>query len=277
MANILPMERQVLVANALAEGSSIRSLERITGIHRDTIMRLGVRIGEACTTLLEQSMRDLPCKTIQVDEIWGFVGCKKKNIPKELRRKNIRGDFWTFVAVDADTKAVPCFKVGKRSMENTEEFLDDLRVRMKNRIQLTSDSFVMYEEAVSYSFGNNVDYAQLIKVFSGQVDKGKYSPPQLIATEKEILVGKPNKKLISTSYVESQNLTMRMHCRRLTRLTNAFSKKLENFKAAIGLHFAYYNFVKMHSTIRATPAMALGISKHQWTMAELLERSASVK
>jgi IS1 family transposase len=276
--NTLPMEKQILVTHALAEGSSIRAIERITGIHRDTIMRLGVKIGKACTLLMDQTMVNLPCKRIQLDEIWGFVGCKKRNLLATKKDKNENGDIWTFIAIDADTKLVPCFQSDKRSLHSMEEFMSNLARRMANRIQLSTDALNMYDEAVSYAFGNDIDYGQLVKTFSSDLDsKGKYSPPDLVKTEKIVMVGKPEKAHISTSYVESQNMTLRMHCRRLTRLTNAFSKKLENFRAAIGLHYGYHNFVKIHKTIRATPAMASGLSKHPWTMGELIERSVSVK
>jgi IS1 family transposase len=254
------MEKQVLAVNALAEGSSIRSIERITGIHRDTIMRLGVRIGEACTKMLDITMRNLPCKRVQMDELWGFVGCKNKNIPKEQRRNPNIGDMWIYVAIDSDTKIVPCFYVGKRKRENMENFMNDLCQRMANRIQLSTDALPIYEEAVSYAFGNDVDYAQLVKTFSGSIENGRYSPPDLIKVEKNVIVGRPDKSKISTSHVESQNLTLRMSCRRLTRLTNAFSKKVEHLRAAIGLHYAYQNFSKIHKTLRVTPAMASGLS-----------------
>lgn len=275
--NCLPIEKQVLVTNALAEGSSIRSIERMTGINRNTIMSLGVRIGNACTRMMRETMVNLPCKRIQMDELWGFVGCKKKSPAYKTKNKEENGDMWTFIALDADTKAVPCFFVGKRQADTMEEFMSDICRRMANRIQLSTDSFVMYENAVSYAFGNDVDYAQIVKTFSSTVDAtGKYSPPELVKTQKLVLVGKPDKSKISTSFVESQNLTVRMHCRRLTRLTNAYSKKLENLQAAVGLHFGYYNFVKIHNSLRITPAMALGISKHQWTVEELIERSMAV-
>jgi IS1 family transposase len=278
MSNNLTMDKQILITSALAEGSSIRAIERITGVHRDTIMRLGVKIGQACTAMMDKTMVNLPCKRIQLDEIWGFVGCKKKNLKELKRDPNEFGDVWTFIAIDADTKLVPCFLSAKRDRRSTEKFMVDLEHRMANRIQLSTDALKSYEEAVSYAFGNDIDYAQSVKTFASTMDtKGKYSPPELIKVEKHVFVGNPDDSKISTSYVESQNLTLRMHCRRLTRLTNAFSKKLDNFKASIGLHFGYYNFVKIHSTLRTTPAMATGLAKHPWTVGELIERSLSVK
>ena len=272
MANILQMGKKISVISALAEGNSIRSVERMTGIHRDTIMRLGVKVGEGCTALMDKYMRDLDCKRIEMDEIWGFIGKKKINATDEDKQKGI-GDVWTFVAVDADTKLVPVFRCGKRDVETTHAFVADLAGRMKNRIQLSSDAMETYENAVEAYFGADVDYGQVVKTFaSEQAPSGKYSPAKLVSLEKEKQVGNPDFKHISTSYIERQNLTMRMHMRRLTRLTNAFSKKLENFKAAVGLHFGYYNFVKMHTTLRATPAMASGITSKLWTVADLLER-----
>lgn len=272
--NVLPMEKQIQVVSALAEGSSIRAIERMTGIHRDTIMRLGVKIGEGCSYLLQEMMVNLPCQRVQIDEIWGFIGKKQKNITqRETQERPDLGEMWTYVAVDADTKLVPCYFVGKRNLPNSQAFLDDLANRMQNKIQLSSDSLTHYTMTVEYAFGTNVDYGQIVKVYgSAQNLQGKYSPPKLVAAEKRITVGKPDERHISTSFVESQNLTMRMHCRRLTRLTNAFSKKLDNFKAAIGLHFGYYNLVKTHSTLRATPCMASGLTKSPWTVAELIER-----
>lgn len=271
--NVLPMEKQILVVNALAEGSSIRSIERITGIHRDTIMRLGIYIGEGCTHFLKEVMVNLPCKRIEMDELWAFVGKKQKNVPRNERDSEF-GDAWTYVAVDPETKIVPSFLVGKHNALNTEIFVNDIASRMQNRIQLSSDQLLFYSEAVENVFGGNVDYGQVVKTFGASVGPtGKYTPPILISCRKKKIVGKPKKSYISTSMVETQNLTIRMHCRRLTRLTNAFSKKLDNLKASIGLHFGYYNFVKVHQTLRTTPAMAIGLTNHIWTMGELIERA----
>jgi len=272
--NILPMEKQALIVNALAEGNSIRAIERITQVHRDTIMRLGIRIGEGCTKLMSDTMVNLPCHKVQVDELWGFIGKKQKNVsPEDFNKNQNLGDVWTYVSIDADTKIVPNFFVGKRSLANTQMFMDDLAGRMKNRIQLTSDSLSAYVSAVESAFGSNVDYGQLVKTYSSiQALPGKYSPPRLTSCKKMALNGSPIVKHISTSYVESQNLTVRMHCRRLTRLTNAFSKKIENFRAAIGLHFGYYNFCLVHNSLRTTPAMAMGITNKVWSVNDLLER-----
>jgi IS1 family transposase len=272
MANQLATEKKILAISALAEGASIRSVERMTGVHRDTIMRLGIRVGNGCTALMDAKMRNLDCERLQLDEIWGFIGKKRANV-LETDDKQI-GDVWTFVALDADTKLVPSFHVGKRDAYNTLCFVEDLAARLAGRVQITTDAMQAYAGALERGFGCHLDYGQLIKTYRAtELAPGRYSPPSLYTSQKGVVFGSPDPRYISTSYVESQNLTMRMHCRRLTRLTNAFSKKLENFKAAIGLHFGYYNFVKMHKTLRMTPAMASGIVNEVWTVADLVERT----
>jgi IS1 family transposase len=271
MANILPTEKKIRIVSALAEGSSIRSIERMTGVHRDTIMRLGVRTGQGCDVVLDQTMRNLVCKSLQLDEIWGFIGKKKKNFvlgdPEEF------GDVWTFVAIDADTKLIPCYAVGKRDSETANAFLADLASRIIGRVQISTDGLAAYVDAVERGFGMNADYGQIVKSYCTEegYPEGKYSPPEVVDVEKTIIAGNPIYSKISTSYVESQNLTMRIHMRRLTRLTNAYSKKLENFKAAVALHFVYYNFVKIHNTLRTTPAMAANIVPSQWSVADIVE------
>jgi|SRR5689334_15269962 len=273
MANILPMEKQITAISALAEGMSIRAIERMTSIHRDTIMRLGIRVGEGCQQMMDATMRNLDCANIQIDEIWGFIGKKQKRVGEADSPE--LGDVWTFIAIDADTKLVPCFRVGKRTSDHANAFVGDLASRMKNRIQLSSDSLHAYAQAVELSFGCNVDYGQLIKVYatSEMYPESRYSPGEVVEIKKTIIMGMPDVDKISTSYIESQNLTVRMHCRRLTRLTNAFSKKLANFKAAIALHYGYYNFVKRHTTLRCTPAMAAGIANSFLSVGDLIEMS----
>src|SRR6185503_13339443 len=248
--------------------------ERMTGVNQNTIMSLNLRVGHGCARVMDSMMRGLNSKTIQMDEIWGFVAKKQRNV--SIDDSPEVGDVWTFIAVDADSKIVPCYRIGKRDLSNATAFVSDLASRLNNRIQLSSDALNSYPQAVERAFGCEVDYAQLIKIYATTADVGpqaRYSPGEVIDTEKTVIMGFPDEAKISTSYVESQNLTLRMHCRRLTRLTNAFSKKLDSFKAAIGLHFAYYNFVKRHTTLRMTPAMAAGVTSSFWSVADLIEMS----
>jgi IS1 family transposase len=272
MANILSPDKQDAVISALAEGNSIRSIERMTGIHRDTIMRLGVRVGEGCAAIMDSTMRNLECRLIQMDEIWGFVGKKQKHASGEDSRAGL-GDVWTFVAIDVESRMVPAYLVGKRDGYHADTFVSDLASRLNNRPQISSDAMAAYADAVERGFGANADYGQVVKIYGAAeiADQRRYSPAQLIDVRKLIVAGNPDESLISTSYVERQNLTMRMHMRRLTRLTNGFSKKLENFRAAVALHFGYYNFVRVHKTLRMTPAMAGGVTDHIWTVPELVE------
>ena len=274
MANNLPTEKKILAVSMLAEGSSIRAIERVTGVHRDTIMRLGVRVGEGCAKIQDEKMRNIQSADIQIDEIWGFIGKKKKQT--RAWDENV-GDIWTFIALDRDTKLIPAFRVGQRTMIHAREFLRDLAGRLVNRVQLSSDGLAAYRETVEGVFGPDVDYAQLVKTYStvnlNQSAAGRYSPAEVVKTEKTVVSGMPDINRITTSHVEKQNHTLRMHCRRLTRLTNAFSKKLENFEAAVALNFAYYNFCKRHITVETTPARAAGVEDHEWTVAELVERA----
>jgi IS1 family transposase len=267
MANVLSIDKQVQIISALAEGSGIRQIERMTGVHRDTIMRLGVRVGNGCTSLMDTKMRDLPCENLQFDELWGFIGKKQKHVQPEDSAEC--GDVWTFCAIDSDTKLVPSFKVGKRDMATANAFVSDVASRMRNRIQISTDGLPGYVEAVERAFGMNVDYAQVIKVFESEA-----ADAEVIRMDKRTFTGHPNLSLASTSHIERLNGTTRLHMRRLTRLTYAFSKKLENFEAAVGLHFAYYNFVRRHNTLRATPAMAAGIERDFWTVDNLIEAVA---
>jgi len=270
MANVLNIDKQIAIISALAEGSSIRSIERITGVHRDTIVRLGVKIGQGCAALMDETMRNLPCQRLEMDEIWGYVGKKERNV--RMGDDIEVGSVWTFCAVDADTKLVPAFKVGERDIATASAFVQDVANRMKNRVQISTDGLRAYVEAIEKAFGGDVDYAQIIKVYGAEeVNNRRYSASGVISSEKKIFVGSPDVDLISTSYVERLNATTRLHMRRLTRLTLAFSKKRENFIAAVGLHFAYYNFVKRHTTLRCTPAMAAGVSGTQWSVGDLLE------
>lgn len=275
MANVLPKDKQIAVVSALCEGSGIRQIERITGIHRDTIMRLGVKVGEGCAAVLDQKMRDLSCQYLQFDELWGFIGKKQRNLRVDDDPQY--GDVWTFCAIDSDTKLVPSFKVGKRDSETANAFVKDLAGRMKTRVQVSTDALRAYVEAVEQGFGANADYGQVVKTYlhdESQHPERKYSAPEIVTTEKKAISGLPDMALVSTSHIERLNGTTRLHMRRLTRLTYAFSKKLENFEAAVALHFTYYNFVKRHSTIRMTPAMAAGIEQDFWTVGDLIEAAA---
>ena len=257
--------------HCLLEGCSIRSTERLTGVNRNTIMGLLVTAGQRCAQLMDEKMRGLKCKFVESDEIWCFVNKKQKRCRKEDPTEY--GDAWVFVAIDAETKLVPCFTVGKRSSATTHAFISDLAERVQGRMQLTTDGFRFYVDAVEKSFGADIDFAQLVKLYGdyGQHDAaGKYSPSPILETITKIQQGLPDEEHISTSYVERQNLTMRMMMRRFTRLTNAFSKKLENLQAACALHFAYYNFCRVHKTLRVTPAMEAGIAGHVWSIRELL-------
>ena len=272
--NHLSIDKKITVTAALAEGSSIRSIERMTSIHRDTIMRLGVQIGQGCARLLDQKMRNLDCQSIQVDEIWGFVG-KKDKAMKETDDPNRLGSVWTFCAIDSDSKIVPSFKVGRRDSQTTNAFIDDLASRLNNRIQLASDGFAPYVDAVEQAWGADVDYGQIVKSY--ETDEGeytperKYSPPRFVKVSKYAVAGNPDLLRAHTSHVERLNATSRLHVKRLNRLTLAFSKKVENSEAAVSLHFAAYNFVRRHNTLRMTPAMFAGIERNFWSWGDLVE------
>lgn len=271
--NVTPRHKQIQALKALVEGNSIRSIERMTGIHRDTVMRLLVNVGEECQKKMNKFLRGFHCHQIQVDEIWTFVRKKEKRLtPLEKLNRNL-GDQYVFVALDPDTKLIPTFAVGKRDGTTALKFMLDLHNRLNGngRIQLTTDGFTAYLEAVEEAFGANIDFAQLIKIFaSDYIGPGRYSPPHITEVLSKIINGNPNPRLISTSYIERQNLTMRMQMRRFTRLTNGFSKKIENLKAALSLHFAHYNFIRVHTTLRVTPAMQASITDHIWEWGELL-------
>jgi IS1 family transposase len=260
------------IINALVEGNSIRSTERMFNVHRDTIMKLLVEVGSGCARIMDEEMRDLSCRRIQVDEIWTFVQKKKRFLTAADDPRRV-GDMWTFVALDPDTKLVPTYRVSKRSAPNAVAFMHDLSERLANRVQLTSDGLRAYVDAVEEAFGADVDYGQAVKFYEAEpIGPGRYSPPKVVRQEKAIFMGRPDPAHISTSLVERQNLTMRMSMRRFTRLTNAFSKKVENLRAAVAVHFAHYNFVRVHGSLRITPAMAADVSDHLWSMEELIER-----
>jgi IS1 family transposase len=278
MANQLPKDKQIAVIAALAEGSSIRSTERMTGIHRDTIMRLGVKVGQGCARLLDAKMRGLDCHRLEIDEIWGFVGKKMRHVKPE--DDQTFGDVWTYCALDAETKLVPSYRVSStRDIYNTAEFISDLASRLNNRVQISTDAMVAYPEAIERAFGREVDYAQIVKSYSSEDGKynnqeRKYSQPRIRSSEKIWIMGTPNPKEVSTSYVERLNASTRLHVKRLNRLTLAFSKKLENFEAAVALNFASHNFVKTHRTLKMTPAMAAGVERKFWSYADLVEAAS---
>ena len=275
MANVLSKDKQIAVVSALAEGSSIRSIERMTGINRNTIMNLGVRVGKGCTALLDAKMRDLPCRYLQFDEVWGFIGKKERHLRPDDDPQY--GDVWTFCAIDAETKLVPSFKCGKRNLATAKVFVEDVASRMRTRMQVSSDALRAYVDAIEQVYGADVDYGQIVKTYEhddAQNAERKYSAARFVSVEKRSVTGSPNMDEVSTSYIERLNATTRLHMRRLTRLTHAFSKKFENFEAAVGLHFAYYNLVRRHGSLRMTPAMAAGIERDFWSVGDLVEATA---
>jgi IS1 family transposase len=280
--NRLDTQTRAQVIAALVEGNSIRAVVRMTGAAKNTVVKLLVELGSACSEYMDSTLRDLPCKRVQCDEIWSFVGAKQANVTPELREKNPdAGDAWTWVGLDADTKLVCSWMVGHRDWVTARHFVDDLAGRMANRIQLTTDGNRLYLFAINAAFQGDVDYAVLMKLYAGKVDESRstvrYSPAACIGAEKKPKIGNPDPKHISTSYVERQNLTMRMGMRRFTRLTNGFSKKVENHVAAIALHFMWYNFGRVHGTLKQTPAMAAGIADHVWSVDEVIGLLAAVE
>jgi len=267
----LPMGKAEAILKLLVEGMSLRSIERVTQVHRDTIMRLLLLAGERCEKLMDKEMRELPCRRLQCDEIWTFLMKKSRHVRKDDPADF--GDQWVYVALDADTKLIPVFFVGKRSSENTQTFMRNLWNRVADhRVQLTTDAYIFYRKAVEESFAGDADFAQLTKLYGdyGQQGNERYSPGKITEVISKVRSGNPDPDHISTSFVERQNLTMRMQLRRFTRLTNAFSKKLSHLKAAVALHFAYYNMCRVHSSLRVTPAMQAGITDHVWGLEELL-------
>ena len=273
--NRIQLERRVQIAQALCEGNSIRSTARMTGAAINTVVKLLVELGSVCLDYQDEAMRDLPCRRLQCDEIWSFVYSKAKNVPEEHRGKFGYGDVWTWTAIDAETKLVPVWQVGSRDGEDAYLFMRNLAQRLRSRVQLTTDGHRAYLDAVEGASGADIDYAMLQKIYSSDPSgQRRYSPPVCIGTETKPIRGEPDKAHISTSYVERQNLTMRMSMRRFTRLTNAFSKKLENHMHAISLHFMYYNFCRPHKTLSkpyaTSPAMAAGPTNHVWDMRELV-------
>ena len=269
--NTLPLEKKILVLNSLVEGNSIRSTVRLTGVNKKTVMRLLVEAGDQAKEILDTQLVNIKSNFVQVDEIWTYVGKKQKQLSK-LEKESIElGDQYVFVAMDAETKLVPAFRVGKRTMETTHSFIKDLQYRIISRFQLSTDSFKPYFNAVDTVFGTDIDYGQIHKEYREETKGEKrYSPAQIIRVIINPLIGQPSIKHISTSYIERQNLTMRMQMRRFTRLTNAFSKKLRNLESAVALHFYHYNFMRIHSSLRVTPAMQANVTNRLWAWEDLL-------
>ncbi len=271
--NTLPIQDKVQILNALSEGMGINATARITGKSKNTILKLLADAGEACANYQDKAMVNLPCKRIQVDEIWSFVGAKQKNVREDDETHADYGDCYTFTAMDPDTKLMPCWLVGVRNKESTMDFIADLAPRFAGRIQLTADGWSSYPDAVDAAFHGNVDFGVLNKSYAAEYGlkeaKRRYSPATMTSCEKLKVFGNPDKKHISTSHVERANLSMRMGMRRFTRLTNAFSKKLENHMHAVSFYFMVYNFVKIHASFKTTPAMEAGVTDKLWSMEDV--------
>jgi IS1 family transposase len=271
--NRLSTEKRQQVIACLVEGNSIRATVRMTGVAKNTVTKLLVDMGTVCSALQDRTLRGLTCERIQVDEIWSFVYAKEKNVTAEKRAEGA-GDAWTWVAIDADTKLVPTYRIGTRDLNEATAFMKDLAARVSNRPQITTDGYKPYRLAVPGAFGGEVDYAMLVKVYgksSSNKPEQRYSPGVCLEAVPHRVTGNPDPVHISTSYIERQNLTMRMGMRRSTRLTNAYSKKLENLAAAVSLHFAHYNFARPHHSLGGkTPAMAAGVTDHVWSLHELI-------
>jgi IS1 family transposase len=270
--NKLDPQARARILHLLCEGMSIRAITRTIGTSKTTVSKLVVDAGMAAAWYQDRVFRNLTCKRIQVDEIWNFVYAKAKNVVTAKAAPEGAGDVWTWTAIDADTKIMPSWFVGGRDSDSAIIFLDDLAARLANRVQLTSDGHKAYLEAVEGAFGGDVDYAQIVKLYgpTSEVAKGRYSPAECIGARKMPIEGKPDPKHISTSFSERSNLTIRMHTRRFTRLTNAFSKKVENHAHAVALHMMYYNFVRIHKTLKTTPAMAAGVTDRLWEVADMV-------
>lgn len=270
--NRLTRHDRARILKCLCEGLSIRATVRLTGASKNTIAKLLIDAGRACAAYQDRVLRNLPCKRVQCDEIWSFVYAKRENVKRTKAAPIDAGDVWTWTAICADTKLIASFMVGDRSYGAARVFLDDLKERLADRVQLTSDGWKSYRFAVDKTFGNEVDYAQLQKIYGVETDGEKrYSPPKCLGAKRIAMTGNPDPKHISTSYVERQNLTMRMHMRRFTRLTNGFSKKIENHVGAVALHMMFYNFVRIHQTLKVTPAMAAGVTQRLWEMTDVVE------
>jgi IS1 family transposase len=269
--NRLTTEKRAQILGMMVEGMAIRAISRLTGASKNTIAKLLVDAGQACSEYQDRTLRNLPSKRLQLDEIWSFVYAKQKNVADAKRKDLAWGDVWTWTAIDADSKLIASWMVGDRSGDTAKVFVCDLAKRLASRVQVTTDGHRAYVEAVEAAFGADVDYAQLIKIY-GQTDEGqrRYSPPQIIGTETHCCTGNPDPKHISTSFAERSNLSIRMGLRRFTRLTNGFSKKVENHVHALSIYFMHYNFVRIHQTLRVTPAMAAGVTGKLWSLEDIV-------
>jgi len=274
--NQLTTEKRAQVIAALVEGNSIRATVRLTGAAKNTVAKLLVEMGSACAEYLDKAVRNVKCQRVQADEIWSFCYAKENHLPPDKRGKFGYGDVWTYTAIDADTKLAVTWLVGQKSAESAYAFMYDLASRISGRAQLTTDSYQAYIKAIEGAFGDNVDYAMLSKLY-GKPDKfevpfpeRRYSPPRVLSSRKYPIRGNPDLAHVSTSFVERQNLTMRMSMRRFTRLTNGFSKKVENLMCAVALWFMYYNFGRVHQTLGTTPAVAAGLADHKWEISEII-------
>jgi len=270
--NRLTSEQRAKVISCLIEGNSVRSTVRITGVAKKTVMRLVYEVGTFCAQYQDLVFQNLKCERMQVDECWSFCYAKQKNVTPEIAANNPgAGDAWLWAAIDADTKLVPCWLIGKRDPETARDFLEDLAGRLSNRIQLTSDGLKMYIKAVDKAFGGDIDYAMLVKIYGiAEGAEKRYSPAVCLGCESHTVTGSPDPKHINTSYIERHNLSVRMTARRFTRLTNAFSKKIENHIASVALTYFAYNFIKIHRTLRTTPAMAAGVADRLWEVSDLV-------
>jgi IS1 family transposase len=268
--NRMPLSKRAQILGLLVEGMSLRAVARVADCSLNTVTKLLGEVGTACSRYQDETLRGLTCQRLQLDEIWSFVAMKQSHVSAELKGTPGIGDVWTWVALDADTKLVASYSIGDRSRRAAQLFVGDLATRFKNDVQITTDGYRVYVDAIAGAFGRDVDYAVLTKIYD-EVPEGqrRYSPPEVVGTKKEVKFGNPDPAHISTSYVERQNLTMRMGMRRFTRLTNGFSKKIENHIHAVSLHFMHYNYARIHKSLRVTPAMAAGVSDHVWSLEEI--------
>jgi IS1 family transposase len=278
--NRMDTARRAQVIRCLIEGNSINSTVRMTGAAKNTVLKLLIEMGSACSAYMDRAMRNLNCQRLQADEAWSFVYAKQKNVkPRHFEDDGYAGDVWTWVAIDADTKLIPSWLIGTRDPASAHMFMEDLAGRLSNRVQLTTDGLKCYLSAVKNAFGNDIDYSMLVKIYGNEPEgHERYSPATCIGCERHAITGSPDPDHVSTSYVERQNLTMRMSMRRFTRLTNGFSKKLENHGASVALYMMFYNFGRKHTTLGTTPAVKAGLADHIWTVEEiigLLEKSES--